>query len=480
MATAEQAARLLTRLSEALKDRAASAARLDCRYRGEVGRLAFASEQFSTYFEKRYAKFSDNWCAIVADAPVERLEVVGIRLDDTTELDRDLWRVWRANEADALSDMAFLESVVTSRSYALVWGDGDDEPVITWEHPGQVIVDYDPETRARTAGAKVWSDDEYDYATLYLPDEVWKFQRTAGYRPKADRELWLPSAALLPGGWVPRDVPGEPWPIQNPLGVVPLVELPNRPRLVGPPLSDIEGAAAMQDSINLLWAYLFNAADYGSFKQRIVLGAEYPKVPILDDSGQVVAERPVDIAKFAVDRVLWLEDENAKVAEWSETPLKNYSEVLELCVRHLAAQTRTPANYILAELVNVSAEAIKLTETGLVARTREKTEHFGRAVREVFRLACLVQGDVGKAGQVAAGQVLWRDVETRSEAQTVDALLKLKQMGLPTRYLLERLGLDPTEVERVMALREQEAASDPMAALVGLVKEPEAAAPPEQ
>lgn len=473
MATALEATQILMKLDAELSRRRPNVNRLDARYRGDHGRLRFASEQFSEYFAQRYSGFSDNWVGVVADAPVERLEVVGIRPDgDDREGDQELWRTWRSNDADQMSDLAFLDAVVTARSFALVWGDSDDNAVITWESPAQAIVAYNSETRARAAGAKVWSDEESDYATLYLPDEVWKFARPTSSRPSS---LWTPQFEGS-GGWAPREVDGEPWPLPNPLGVVPLVELQNRPRLVGEPMSDVEGTIAMQDAINLLWSYLFNAADYGSFKQRIVLGAEYPKIPVLDDAGNVVGTRPVDIQKFAVDRVLFLEDPTAKVAQWDETPLENYTKVLEVCVRHLAAQTRTPASYILAELVNVSAEAIQLTETGLVAKTHEKTEHFGRSIREVFRLVCLVEGDTGKAEAVAAGTVLWRDVETRSQAQLVDSLLKLKSMGLPTRFLLERLGLGPTEIERVMAMREDELANDPVAALAGLVKQSEAPA----
>ena len=33
--------------------------------------------------------------------------------------------------------------------------------------------------------------------------------------------------------WTRLEVPDEPWPLPNPLGVVPVVPLPNRPRLSG-------------------------------------------------------------------------------------------------------------------------------------------------------------------------------------------------------------------------------------------------------
>ena len=62
--------------------------------------------------------------------------------------------------------------------------------------------------------------------------------------------------------------------------------------------------------------------------------------------------------------------------------------------------------------------------------------------------------------------MLWRDIQFRSLAQKVDALTKLRQgLGLPVEWLIEQYGLDPAEVERVMAMRRAEAELDPIGAL---------------
>jgi hypothetical protein len=63
---------------------------------------------------------------------------------------------------------------------------------------------------------------------------------------------------------------------------------------------------------------------------------------------------------------------------------------------------------------------------------------------------------------VRGALVLWKDVENRSDAQVSDAALKDSQIGLPLRYILERrYNLSPAEIERVMAMRAEEA-SDPL------------------
>lgn len=445
MATVEQAVSTLNKLVEELRKRQDDVDTLDKAYRGEH-KLRFASNDFREYFGDRYQKFSDNWTAIVADAPHERLEPIGIRLKGAEKGDGPLWDTWRENDADALGDLAMLDAIIAKRSYALVWANSDGDPIITWEHPSQAIVSYDPETRARVAGAKVWADDDREYATLYLPDELWKFQRD-----RRQSTLILPSH-ILDGNWELR-AEGV---IDNPLGKVPLVELPNRPRLVGEPSSDIEGTLAMQHAINLLWAQLFAVSDEATLGQRLIIGAEPPVVPVLNEAGDVVGERQVDIKKLRQDNIAFITDPGAKPHQWEPAKLDVFTDIIEIAVGHIAAQTRTPAHYLLigGTIANVSGDAMKALETGLVKRTEEKTQHFGRAIRDVFELVALAQEDPGKAALIRGGQVLWKDVENRSDAQRADALSKKAQIGYPLEYLLELDGLPPTEIERVMGMVE--------------------------
>lgn len=454
MVTPEKAAEILNKLVDELRRRQQDDGKtnygvetLEKAYRGEFN-LKFASKDFDEFHAERYKNYADNWCGIVADAPHERLEPIGIRLKGEKEGDGDLWDTWRENDADALGDLAMLDAIIAKRAFALVWGTEDDEAQITWEHPSQAIVDYDPETRVRRAGAKVWADDDREYATLYLPDEVWKFQRS---RVQTSLVLTEDAKATLVGNWIPRDEGVIP----NPIGKVPLVELANRPRLMGEPHSDIAGVLQTQHVINLLWAETFAVADEATIGQRLIVGAEPPVVPIFDEAGNIVGEKPIDLRKWRRDRTGFISDPTAKPHEWKPAALDPFTAVIEILIGHVAAQTRTPAHYLLigGTMANVSADAMKALEAGLVKRTEEKTQHFGRALRDVFELIALVEGDQGKAKQVRGGRVLWKDVENRGDAQVADAALKDSQYGVPLQYILEkRYNLPPAEIERVMGM----------------------------
>lgn len=471
------------RLARDLQWRQSDIRLYDDYYRGNQGKLKFASDEFADHFKSRYQQFADNWCAVVADAPVERLEVVGFRTGDETAEgpDKDLWRVWRANDADFFSDQAFLDATISKRAFMMVWGNPADEqtPRVTWEHPAQAIIDYDPETHERRNGLKLWVDDDMEYATLLTPQWVWKWQRSRFQGPETESGLIVIGAQ---SGWSPREVGDEPWPLPNPMGVVPMVELPNRPRLIGEPLSDIAGVVAMQDANNLFWSYLFSAADFASFPARVITGAERPKMPVLDAGGQVVGTRDVPLEKFRSDRILWLEDPSAKIDEWAAAALSGYTDVIEVSVSHIAAQSRTPPHYLMSKIVNANAETLKTAETGLVMRTREKTDSYGRGIREGGALIALAQGNPGKAQAMRAGKILWRDIETRSEGQAVDAAQKLGALGFPLEYLAQRIGIEPDEIAQILAMRERQIQQDPLgwmaregpvASPLGTVVEPE-------
>jgi hypothetical protein len=227
------------------------------------------------------------------------MNVLGMRVDlESREVDKELARVWRSNDASRGSSEAFVVGLAAARSFAMVWGDPDDEqtPRICWEHPAETIVGYDPETGDRAAALKLWTDGTTDYATVYTRTQVWKWQRPAagmpvtGKQTREDETDWVtavqranaqgleePVYVPLDAQWEPRQGPNDDtWPLPNPMGVVPIVELRNQTLLDDLPISDIDGVIAMQDAINLVWAYLLNALDFASLPQRVVLGAEIP------------------------------------------------------------------------------------------------------------------------------------------------------------------------------------------------------------
>lgn len=470
MADAIQALALVNRMYARIDARRPTFRDREDYYQGKHP-LHFATEEWQKSNAARYAGFSDNWCRPVVDAEAERVQVQGIKLGEADEGGKGaalLHEQWLLNEMEAQSSQGFLTSLTTSTSFVLVWGDSDDDSVITWEHPSSFEIEYDwANRRKRVAALKTWADDKLEFATLYTATDVWKFQRPRASTPdeKTSQAVQAREEHSTTGGWLPREVRNETWPIPNPMGEVPAVEIPNRPILAGDPVSEIEGVMAMQDAINLLWAYMFLAADYASMPARVITGAEPPKIPILDTAGKVIGHRDVEVKDIGEKRFMFINGQNVGIDHWPAATLDPFIAAIRFAVGHIAMQTRTPATYMAIDtgLSNVAEGGLKASEVPLNTKVREFQTFANPGLREMFRLVALAKGDTALAALTRRSSIGWVNPEIRSESQMADALLKKKQVGYPLEYLLEMDGMDQPTIDRVIRMREQEM-TDPMIA----------------
>lgn len=465
MTPEEWRAELLGRLAR----RAPAIRHFESYYDGDH-RLAFTTKKFREAFGDLFSALSDNWCGVVVDASVERLEVQGFRYGDDDEADSDAWAIWQANGLDAEITTAFETSVATGYGYLLVSPGDDGGPArITVEHPLEMIVAHMPGDRRRRAAAlKSWVDEEgHALATLYLPGAVhkWRSERPLvsqgeqharledaldPQRPKDPERGWRPVLAEQPTEqlrevrWAPRDdeTDEDGFAGVNPAGRVPVVPLLNRPTMAGLGRSDLKSAVPIQDAVNKLCADMIVASEFAAFRQRWASGIEVPRDP---ETGEPVRK----VFDAAIDRMFATPNAEAKFGSFEASDLSNYVSGVEMWVQHLAAQTRTPPHYLLGQSgAFPSGESLKSTETGLVAKVRRKQVVFGEALEETLRLAFrFAKPDDDRAESLNA-ETLWRDPESRSEGELVDGLTKLATIGVPRRALWERLGASPQQIAR--------------------------------
>ncbi|WP_128092255.1 phage portal protein [Streptomyces resistomycificus] len=401
--------------------------------------LPMIQDKARVAFQRLLRQARSNYVGLVVDATAERMQIDGFRLGDAEAGDPEAWRIWQANNLDADSDLVITEAVKVGRAFMLVAPNPDDAttPMVTAEDATQAIVAYRPGSRReRAAGLKCWEDDWTGelMATVYLPDAIHKFRAP---KPK--------HGVIGQPKWVAREVQGEPWPAKNPLGAVPLVEVPNRPDLLGEAHSEIEDVLDTQDRINKTLIDRLMAQEFSAFRQRWATGYELPE----DENGQ-----PIEPFKAAVDRLWVAEDPNVKFGEFSATDLTPYLKAVDADVQHMAARTRTPAQYLLGQLSNVNGETLKATESGLVSKVRQRQRPLGEGMEEVVRLTLKAAGD---GRDLARIETIWHNPEFRTEGELVDALVKMSTLGVPHEALWERWGASQTEIAQWSQLRDQAA-----------------------
>lgn len=428
--------------SRQLDEQAMKAETFQAYYDGEVAVMALMDTDERRAFRQFLAEAGANWCELVVNAVAERLQVTGFRFG--TDEDNDAaWALWQANRMDADAELVQTDALVTGRGFLLVQPD-EDNPTgvsITPESPLEATVLYEPgNRRARMAGYKRYADEESGDVTDIL---------------------------ILPGliaTWYPR----EALPVieDNPAGTVGLIEIVPQPRTVGDPRSELTPALVIQDRINTVIFNRMVSADYGAFRQIWATGIKMARRIVRENEGEETqrAVRPFDVG---ANRLLANEDPQGRFGSFPESTLSGYLSAVEQDVNHLAAITQTPPHYLLGQMVNLSADAIKASEAGLVAKVRRRARHIGEAYEEAVRVALAITGN--PAAAFIGAEVVWADFETRSEGQRVDALVKMRTLGVPLDVLWERWGASPQEITRWHELAEAEAATGPEAAYAQLL-----------
>jgi len=248
--------------------------------------------------------------------------------------------------------------------------------------------------------------------------------------------------------------------------------------LEGRTLGVVEPMIQLQNRINQTVFDLLIAQTYGSFQVRTVTGMAPPMKlkAVVNEAGEPTGEmepefdtagRPVmEKVKVNASRFMFAESDKARFDSLEPTPLNGYIESIDMSIRHLAAISQTPPHHLLGQIANLSAEALQAAETSLARKIEEFRKSFGESWERVFRLAAELDGDTATAEDFH-GEVLWRDMEARSMAQTADALMKLGELGVPQRGLWRRI---PNVTQTELNSWEEMADAEPDVAQAQLIR----------
>jgi hypothetical protein len=369
------------------------------------------------------------WARLVVDTIAERLHVMGFR-SGAPATDAEAWRLFKGSSMDADERLVYTEALVTGTGYLSVSGDGAMAPESVFE----VTHEPAPGNRRQVAAAiKVYPLEP----TL----QEWALEL---YRPDATyRWATVLAEPLEPGGFpldgsvrrAPDWAAAEPFVSANGLGVVPIVPFENRATILGGGASELEDCIPLLRRIDKLTLDMLLTSDVAAFRQKWATGLDVPKDP---DTGKAV-----EPYKAAVDR-LWVSDNpESKFGTFEASDLGQYLRAIEACVAALCAISRVPAHYLMqSNLANPpTAESLVSSESGLVAKVRERQRRFGEAWERATALELEATG-----APAPALEVVWQDAEMRNPAQVADAATKLMTIGVPQRALFEYVGATPQQI----------------------------------
>ena len=396
-----------------------------------------------------------NYAGVVVDSISERLGVDGFTFGGDDRASAAAWEIWQDNNLDAGFKRGMRSGLIKGEFSLVLWPDEDWAPRIWVEDGAEVITSVHPETGVRRAALKRWADDDEPgamFANLFLPDAVYKYRT-----PLAAGQGATGAELATVGGisWERRIVPGEPWPLPNPLGEVPVIPFPNKPDLHLTGESELGKVVPIQDAINANIANVMLAGLYGAFRQKVMLNFALEVDP--------ATGAPVQPFDVALDSLITVPpnapgEAEPRLAEFSQTDLAGYIKVHETLVQAIATASRFPPHYLLGTQGTFpSGESLTAVERGISAVAGERGDDWKDPLEDAMRLAFRIKARApGNSAAAAARYEKWaamtgaeaafRNPETKSESQHVDAVTKKKDLDVPRRQLWTELGYSQQQI----------------------------------
>ena len=424
---------LLTGLIQRLNMPLARYAELDRYYEGRSP-LAYLAPEARTALGNRFGLLSSNLCRLAVTALAERMRITGFTGDAA------LWADWLRCDMDQLAGVAHREALLLGDSYVIAWADSRGRPSVTVESAKQVAVQTDPGNRQITAAVKRWEDKDRNvtHAMLYEPDVITR--------------LIAQQTGAITGFTAVESIP-------NPLGQVPVVDLRNTDRIVGEwGVSEIEDLKPLVDLLGKQLADMAVTSEYAARPRRWASGIELIEEPVLDTDGNPVLDedgQPVttEVNPYPeANRMMIAESHEARFGSMPAADLSGYEASVRIILGQIQAVSTLPSAYLgVMSDQPPSADALRASESSLVARAEARQATFGRAWEQVARLMIAVR-DGRDPNSIDDIRVHWADAATRSVAQEADAVVKLYQAGLlPAPYALSKLGYSDDEIAKIQA-----------------------------
>lgn len=392
-------------------------------YTGDVDEV-FTDPRLRRALGAAGADYRTNFCAPCVDAVVNRLEIASITAAQQGG-DQIIGELWEKNSLALESGDIHRNALIYGDSYAIVWPD-EEHTQIFYNSPKGTVVLYDPENpRRKLAAAKLWAIKEngvnYHRLNIYLPDRTEKFI-ARGEQPPSDPAKW--------------DVYSEA--VENPWGEVPVFHFRTH-RPYGRP--EHIGGYGAQDAINKLVVTQMAVVDYQGAPQRYALAGNHQSNEISDFDEDATDRENMGALQNGPGELWYLKGID-QVGQFDAADPKAFLDPMREYVRAIATATATPLHYFEKAGFVPSGESLRVSESPLNKKIRDRQQSFGATWRDLFRFALRIEGMDSDV------QVKWERHESTDEGTEWELAAKKLRAGLPLRQVLLEKGYDAELVDK--------------------------------
>lgn len=393
--------------------------------------IMYSAERLRELFQKIDVKFRENWCGVVVDAVMDRLNITGFQIANNEALQRRLDEIWKQTEMYLDSDDTHLAALVTGEAYVIVWPNEDGEIESYYNDPRNVMVRYDESSpRLMRFAAKWWLDeDKRRRVTLYYPDRL---EHYVSSNTEDDSTLVSKAEEFL--------LDGEPEP--NPYGEIPVFHFKRERRGV---ISELSNIIEPQNAINKLMNDMMICAEYGAFPQRWIISMG--NINGLKNNPSEIWNLPGSFTNQG--------EQATEVGQFAPANLDNYLDAIDKLASFIAVTTRTPKHYFISLTRDASGESLIAMEAPLNKKTARYIERFSATWRRFA--AFVLKLDRNVEVPLTEIEPVFEDPETVQPVMVADILQKERAAGIPLVTACRRAGFSEAEMRQLEADLAEEA-----------------------
>jgi len=395
------------------------------RYYDGAQPLVYTVEILREVFRQAGVTFNENWCAVVVDSVIERLQLASLSVLNNDPLSNVLTDIMLMAELDLEDDPIHLATLVCGEAFLIAWKSEDEQLEAYYNDPRLCHIEYsNSNPHEKLWAAKLWQDAKLWYLTLYYPERI-EYYETRGKDVTSSKAFQL------------RE--GEQKPAENPYGVIPVFHFRRDRRQIS---SELTNVLPIQDAVNKLVADMMIAAEFGAFMQRWIIS---------NSDTEMLKSNPGEVWHIPAGDGT---GQQAQVGQFGATELKNYIDAIASKVNSISAISRTPHHYFFSGGGTPSGEALIALEAPLNKKALRLAMILGRTWQRVAQFLLLLQG---VSVDVQDIQVTFEPVQTvqpRTEAEIREINVR---SGIPLETTLRMQGWTEGQIKQMRddRIREQ-------------------------
>jgi hypothetical protein len=389
--------------------------------------LVYSSEKLREIFSGLNARFTENWCGVVVDSVLNRLDLRDVTApndDVTTEMLREL------REQTGLVDDEYSvheDVAITGEAFVMAWPN-EDGSIGAYHNDARLChAWYSADNPRQMEGAaKWWPADEGVRLTMYYPDRFEYYVTKRGYKQGETPD----ARAFEPYGDEPV--------VQNEYGVIPMFHFRSNRR---GPKSQLANVLPIQDMLNKTLSDLMVVGEFAAFPQRYVISQA--GIVNLQNNPNAIWDL------VASDK----DSQPTTPGQFPAASLDGYLAVINRFSLTMGIISNTPKHYFYAQGGDPSGEALIAMEAPLNKKVGRLQLVLSPTWRDLYAFLLRL------AGRPVPSQSIWAQYAEPETVQPYTEALITKtyvEAGMPLTTVLRDDGWDDADLAQMEEDRQAE------------------------